>query len=485
MRQKSQPEAWSTFDAMSVLGEMILRQERFEEAEKYLLDGYNGLKKRENHLPIPGRVCLREAALRVVKLYDMTNRPAKGREWAAVVPLEPAPNPRVTRPSQNPIPSRSGVRLTNLFDSAGPRDERLTGYLESTLSGQTVVVRSNEGIFSVPVRGGKPTAVVRAGAVDPKSGERIDQWFTGRISGPTVLCFGGTPPRPDRAGPPGGIYTTNGTGAPLALVADASTPVPKGTGPFTQFSPMFIAVSGRVVAFQATSAGKRQGIYAAPVGGGELFLVADTSTPIPGGTGTFKTLGNLCNDHDRVVFRGTGDRNREGIYAQMSRGGPLIRVIDNTASIPSGIGTFTRLGHAAVSGRTVAFYAYGTDNFMGLYTVPLDGGPVTPIADTNTAVPGGTGTFTQFILNESVSGSIVAFNGVDSRNARGVYTASTSGGPITKILAKGDTLDGKTVNDVLISKFALDGSYLVMTVQFESEPRNPLQGIYLADLYEN
>jgi hypothetical protein len=47
-------------------------------------------------------------------------------------------------------------------------------------------------------------------------------------------------------------------------------------------------------------------------------------------------------------------------------------------------------------------------------------------------------------------------------------------------------LDGKTVEDVLISKFALDGSNLVMVVRFAGGSReNPEQGIYVATLDAN
>jgi tetratricopeptide (TPR) repeat protein len=59
IRKRIQPEEWATFDAMSLLGEALLGQKKYAEAEPLLVDGYEGLKRREARIPAyaPGGSC--------------------------------------------------------------------------------------------------------------------------------------------------------------------------------------------------------------------------------------------------------------------------------------------------------------------------------------------------------------------------------------------------------------------------------------------
>ena len=51
IRQKIQPDDWTTFDTKSLLGEALLDQKKFAEAEPLLLSGYEGMKQREGTIP--------------------------------------------------------------------------------------------------------------------------------------------------------------------------------------------------------------------------------------------------------------------------------------------------------------------------------------------------------------------------------------------------------------------------------------------------
>ena len=55
IRQKIQPDDWTTFDTKSMLGEALLEQKKFAEAEPLLLSGYEGMKQRRGHDPVPGQ----------------------------------------------------------------------------------------------------------------------------------------------------------------------------------------------------------------------------------------------------------------------------------------------------------------------------------------------------------------------------------------------------------------------------------------------
>ena len=51
IRQKIQPDDWTTFETKSILGEALLEQKKFADAEPLLLSGYEGMKHREDAIP--------------------------------------------------------------------------------------------------------------------------------------------------------------------------------------------------------------------------------------------------------------------------------------------------------------------------------------------------------------------------------------------------------------------------------------------------
>jgi hypothetical protein len=83
IREKAQPDDWSTFNTRSTLGGSLAGQKRYAEAEPLIVSGYEGLKAREARIPPPGKPRLREAAERVVKLYEAWGKPDKAAEWRA------------------------------------------------------------------------------------------------------------------------------------------------------------------------------------------------------------------------------------------------------------------------------------------------------------------------------------------------------------------------------------------------------------------
>ncbi len=55
IREKTQPDVWSTFYTQSLLGGALLGQKKYAEAESLLLKGYEGMKQREKMIPPIGR----------------------------------------------------------------------------------------------------------------------------------------------------------------------------------------------------------------------------------------------------------------------------------------------------------------------------------------------------------------------------------------------------------------------------------------------
>jgi tetratricopeptide (TPR) repeat protein len=82
VREKKQPDAWNTFNAQSMLGDALLNQKKYADAEPLLLAGYKGLKQREATIPQPVRkVRLEEALARLVALYEATGKKDEAAKW--------------------------------------------------------------------------------------------------------------------------------------------------------------------------------------------------------------------------------------------------------------------------------------------------------------------------------------------------------------------------------------------------------------------
>ena len=97
VREKHDPDDWTTFNSRSLLGEALLGQKKYAEAEPLLLKGYEGLKAREKTIPPQASAGIPEALDRLVELYTATKKldEAKNyRELRAKYPPELAPPTR-------------------------------------------------------------------------------------------------------------------------------------------------------------------------------------------------------------------------------------------------------------------------------------------------------------------------------------------------------------------------------------------------------
>jgi non-specific serine/threonine protein kinase/serine/threonine-protein kinase len=82
LREKQQPDGWSTFNTMSMLGGAFLGQQKHAEAEPLLIKGYEGMKQRAAKMPEAWReVRLGEAVERLVRLYEETKRSDEAARW--------------------------------------------------------------------------------------------------------------------------------------------------------------------------------------------------------------------------------------------------------------------------------------------------------------------------------------------------------------------------------------------------------------------
>jgi type II secretory pathway component PulM len=82
-REKNEPEAWTTFNTMSLLGGSLLGQKKYADAEPLLLKGYEGMKAREKTIPPQANTRIPESLDRLIELYAATNKPEEAKKWQA------------------------------------------------------------------------------------------------------------------------------------------------------------------------------------------------------------------------------------------------------------------------------------------------------------------------------------------------------------------------------------------------------------------
>jgi len=81
IREKAQPDAWTTFNTKSMLGGALLGQKNYAEAEPLLRDGYRGMKEREATIPPQGKLRTFEALERLVHLYEAISNETEAAAW--------------------------------------------------------------------------------------------------------------------------------------------------------------------------------------------------------------------------------------------------------------------------------------------------------------------------------------------------------------------------------------------------------------------
>jgi uncharacterized repeat protein (TIGR01451 family) len=176
--------------------------------------------------------------------------------------------------------------------------------------------------------------------------------------------------------------------------------------------------------------------------------IVDSNDPIPSGGGALFSVWDQqpALDGGTVVFRnGPGLLAPESIWSVTSTG-TFTKLVDKSSAVPGGTGNFSAFiidfsapGYPVLSNGTVVFA--GRDSGLsgytgGLYSVPAAGGAISRIANRNVAVPDGTGNFNGGLQYFSVENGRVAFNGVDTAGFTGIYAANTNG---TSLVALADS----------------------------------------------
>jgi tetratricopeptide (TPR) repeat protein len=81
IQKETAPDDFRRFRTETLLGDSLLHQRKYAEAESILLSGYEGLKQRETRMPASRRPKVREAGAAIVALYDAWGQPAQAARW--------------------------------------------------------------------------------------------------------------------------------------------------------------------------------------------------------------------------------------------------------------------------------------------------------------------------------------------------------------------------------------------------------------------
>ena len=91
IREKIEPEAWTTFDALSMRGEALLGLGKVSDAKLLILKGYAGLKERKKTIPTSEKDKVFQAMERMARFYEITGENELAAKLWREVPLRAKP----------------------------------------------------------------------------------------------------------------------------------------------------------------------------------------------------------------------------------------------------------------------------------------------------------------------------------------------------------------------------------------------------------
>lgn len=260
----------------------------------------------------------------------------------------------------------------------------------------------------------------------------------------------------------------------LSRLATGSDSAPGGTGTFNSFRSDPITTVNADFAFDSIDENSVAGVYS--VVNGVISLIVDETSMVPGTTNNFGSFDEPQRQADGdVVFEATSAGVFiTGIYGWID--GELVLIANETTPVPDGAGTFTSGQDPFINDGDIVFVGRDANSIAGIYGM-VDGGPLTALVDENTPVPGGIGTFNDF-SNDSlkIEGGLLSFQGrFNHANQSGLYVQRGEG--LIKLIATGDTLDGRLVSSITHEKQGRDGRSFAFSVEFEDGSA----AIYLAE----
>jgi len=222
--------------------------------------------------------------------------------------------------------------------------------------------------------------------------------------------------------------------ATFEVVADDTTPWPGSPDLLNWFQEPSYDGSG--VAFFGAKTG--QGAIFLD-SGTSLEIIADITTPEPrSGVATFEVFGDPAHDGNGVAFHSFAP-TFGGIYTRI--GGNLAFVADNQTPVPGGTGTFLNFSDPAFSAGNTAFWASGFNLQQGIYSNL--GGALDVVVDKTTVAPNADGAVFDAFGVPQLDGSSIVFRGMTAPlGQEGIYRVT--GGNLEVIADRSTIFPGGT-----------------------------------------
>jgi tetratricopeptide (TPR) repeat protein len=89
--ERDLPDDWSRFHGTSLVGGALMGQQRYAEAEPFLMEGYQGMKQRESMINAGFQHWFNKAGDQLARFYEVTNQPEKARTLREELRSSPGP----------------------------------------------------------------------------------------------------------------------------------------------------------------------------------------------------------------------------------------------------------------------------------------------------------------------------------------------------------------------------------------------------------
>ena len=357
-------------------------------------------------------------------------------------------------------------------------DEGNVAFLGSNTSSETGIYRWIDGVLTEIADKSTPLP-------DSDGSTKIIRGFGAlpSIDGETVMLVAS-----DRQTGRSGIYT--GDGGPLTVVVDANTLAPGETGTFGNLAGIPGRDDGMTFFIAFTEAVSNLGVYKANSDATfKVVADLDTAIPdgsltfgcpSPFCNGPIAFEG-ISTDQGNVAFTGGGGTSGRfeegGIFKWVD--GELILVANNNTLIPGTSITFGGFGvssnfRVAIGGSDVAFVGTKvTPRFFGV-VAEIDG-ELQIIAEEGMPTPDGQSILLGFNI-VSIDNGNVAFNTIRDP-LKGIYLKPADR-DVIKVIDTNDLLDGKEIDFFRFGHESLSGDKLAFGVEFVDGSR----GVYVANL---
>ncbi len=225
-----------------------------------------------------------------------------------------------------------------------------------------------------------------------------------------------------------GIYNWSFASSSIATVTLSANTIPAGTGSYTGFGS--VSSDGTTVYHGGTGL-NQSGIYKEV--GGVSSVVVDRNSLLPGSSATFAggSIANVSRDGDNISFNAT-EAGRSSILARINN--VLSMVADTSTPVPDGSGLFSKFSYSSVGGSSVAFVGYDAvkdslypTGHPGLYA--WTGSELARLVDTSMTLNGKL-IRTIELAQQSVNANKVVFKAIFRDNTTGIFVASLIPTPV-------------------------------------------------------